>query len=76
MKDVLIKIKDKGVLMQLKQFGEIKPVSQVFNIYSLKLSDRQIKQVKNIPGVIDIEQDEVFEVQTKIHQTEKNIQYV
>lgn len=65
MKEVLIKIKDKSVLMQLKQFGEIETVSQMFNIYSMYLSDNQIAEVRNIPGVLKIEDDEYFEVQNK-----------
>ncbi|WP_352420718.1 hypothetical protein [Proteiniborus sp.] len=65
MKEVLIKVKDKSVVMRLKQIGNIETVSQIFNIYSMKLTEKQIIEVTNVHGVLNVEEDDCFEVQNE-----------
>ena len=63
MKKVLIKVKDKSVLLQLKQFGEYEVISSVFGIYAMELSDTKISQLEAMEGILSIEEEEYFEAQ-------------
>lgn len=65
MKRVLIKIKDKQTLFDLKQFGDVETVSGIFNIYAMSLDDLMISKVKGLRGIVTIEDEEYFEVQDK-----------
>jgi hypothetical protein len=64
MKKVLIKVKDKSVLLQLKQFGDYEAVSTVFNIYSMDANDKVIKDLAKISGVLKVEVEKYYEVQS------------
>lgn len=64
MKKVLIKVKDKSVLLQLKQFGDYETVSTVFNIYSMDANDKVIKDLAKISGVLKVEVEKYYQVQS------------
>ena len=63
MQKILVKVKDKSVLMNLRQFGDIQSVSVVMNIYSLEVKPEVIPQIKTIPGVLKVENEEYFDIQ-------------
>ena len=65
MKKMLVKVRDKEVVLKLKQFGEIEEVSSIFNIYSLKSSEAKFKEIRGMDGVISVEEDDIYEVQQR-----------
>lgn len=64
MKRILLKPKDKSVIMKIKQFGEVEVVSSVFNIYAMNIEETLLEELKKIDDVV-IENEEYFEVQTQ-----------
>jgi hypothetical protein len=60
---LLVKVRDKEVALNLKQFGEIEEVSSIFNIYSVNVSENRLIEFSKVEGILNIEEDEVYEVQ-------------
>jgi hypothetical protein len=60
---MLLKVRDKNVLLQLRRFGDIETVSSSFHVYAMELENNVIPDIIKIPGIITIEEDGYFEVQ-------------
>lgn len=63
MRRVLVKVQEKSVVLNLKQFGDVEVVSSVFNIYAMTIDDEEVSLIRDIAGVLSIEEDEFFELQ-------------
>lgn len=63
MKEILVKVQNKEVVMKLMEYGTPKVVSSIFNIYSLNASEKDIPLIKDTVGVISVEEDDCFELQ-------------
>lgn len=63
MRNVLLKVKDKSVKLNLQKYGEVEVVSGLLNIYAMTLNDKQLNELHNMDGILQIEEDEWFEVQ-------------
>ena len=51
---LIVRIKDKGVVSELKRFGKIVYVSELTNIVGLDTKVRDTSGIKAINGVIDV----------------------
>lgn len=51
---LIVRIKDKGVVSELKKFGKILYVSELTNIVGLDTKVRDTSTIKSINGVIDV----------------------
>ena len=51
---LIVRIKDKGVVSDLKRFGKILYVSELTNIVGLDTKARDTSKIKAINGVIDV----------------------
>jgi hypothetical protein len=65
MKRVLVKIRDKSILMTLKQYGNVETVSNVFLIYAITVTEKKMRELKNISGIISVEEDETYTIQKR-----------
>ena len=51
---LIVRIKDKGVVSELKRFGKILYVSELTNVVGLDTKVRDTSTIKAINGVIDV----------------------
>ena len=65
MKSVLVKVKDKKTLLSLKQYGNVYAISPIFSIYGMRLTNENVDIIRSNPGVISVEDDDKFSVQSK-----------
>lgn len=63
MKELLIKVRNKSVLMKLKELGTIEPVSSIMNIFSITVKESDIGKLLQFDGIETIEENDFFEVQ-------------
>jgi len=64
MKRVLVKIKDKSLLLILRQYGSIETISSIFSVYAITVNDKKIHEIKKLPGIISVEEDETYTIQS------------
>lgn len=63
MRELLVKVNNKRVLMRLKELGNVEVISSIFNIYSVSISEKDIKLVESLEGIETVEENDFFEVQ-------------
>ena len=51
---LIVRIRDKGVVSELKRFGKILYVSELTNIVGLDTKDKDASRIKEIDGVMDV----------------------
>jgi len=51
---LIVRIKDKSVVKELKRFGKVSYVSELINVVGLDTKAREIYKIKEIEGVVDV----------------------
>lgn len=51
---LIVRIKDKSVVKELKRFGKVSYVSELINVVGLDTNARVIYKIKEIDGVVDV----------------------
>ncbi|VUT26075.1 MAG: hypothetical protein MOIL_01370 [Candidatus Methanolliviera sp. GoM_oil] len=51
---LIVRIKDKSVVKELKRFGKVSYVSELINVVGLDTKARDIYKIKEIEGVVDV----------------------
>ncbi|MEA1864738.1 MAG: hypothetical protein U9N46_06035 [Euryarchaeota archaeon] len=51
---LIVCIKDKSVVKELKRFGKVSYVSELINVVGLDTKAREIYKIKEIEGVVDV----------------------